>query len=295
MKPGKVLIIGSNGQLGSDLMRVFADQDVTGVTHAEFDITDPKQVESIVSAKPSVVVNTAAYHRTEGCEENPETAFRVNTLGPLDLARACETAGSLLIHISTDYVFDGAQKSPYVEADRVNPLNVYGISKVAGELAVSAYCSRHYIVRTSGLYGSVPCRAKGENFVAKMLRIATEKDAVTVVTDEVLTPTWTYALAQQIECLCSSNAVPFGLIHATAEGECSWYEFAQEIFSAAEVKVRLLPASVKSFPAKVARPHYSVLENKVLKEAGASVLPHWRESLREYLKSHRSASRPQVA
>jgi dTDP-4-dehydrorhamnose reductase len=286
LKPAKILIIGSNGQLGSDLMRAFAGQEVVGVTHAELDITDPQQVQMIVTAmQPWAVINTAAYHRTDQCEQESARAFLVNAQGPLYVAQACDRAGSRLVHISTDYVFGGHKQSPYVEDDPVAPLNVYGISKVAGELAVQTYCSKHYIIRTSGLYGLVPCRAKGENFVVKMLRSAQQKGEVAVVTDEILTPTWTGTLAKQIARLVLSDVVPFGIVHATDEGQCSWYEFAAAIFRIAAVRVWLRPASVHDFPVTVPRPRYSVLENGVLKRAQVNMLPHWREALQKYLQA----------
>lgn len=284
MKRATILIVGCNGQLGSDLMKVFEGHDLRGVTHAELEITNADQVHDVIAGlKPSVVINTAAYHRTDECERNSERAFQINAGGPLNLARACERAGSTLVHISTDYVFDGRKGAPYVEGDAVHPLNVYGLSKVAGELAVQAYCPSHYIVRTSGLYGLVPCRAKGENFVEKMLRIAREKPELSVVTDEVLTPTWTYALATQIARFLESESVPFGIVHATDEGQCSWYEFAEEIFAIARVKVALRPASVSQVPVSIRRPHYSVLDNQVLTRAQANIFTHWRESLRTFL------------
>lgn len=285
MTRARVLIIGSDGQLGSDLVSAFDRHEVVGATHADLEVTDGDQVHAFLAAtRPSVVVNTAAYHRTDDCERNPATAFEVNARGPLNLARACEAVGCLLVHISTDYVFRGDKRAPYLEDDPAVPVNVYGVSKVAGELAVRAACSRHYIVRTSGLYGHAACRAKGENFVTKMLRLARSKGEVSVVTDEVLTPTWTRGLARQIASLSAGDAVPFGLVHATDEGQCSWFEFTEEIFRLVPMDVSLTPVTVTTFPSSVPRPQYSVLENAVLKKAAANLLPDWRESLRGYLK-----------
>lgn len=293
---GPVLIIGANGQLGSDLCRVFADRKPVALTHADLDVRDAERIAELVdSTRPSAVVNTAAYHVTAQCEEQPELSFAVNAVGPLHLARACEKLGSLLIHVSTDYVFDGEKRAPYLENDPASPVNVYGLSKAAGERAVTNACERHYVVRACGLYGIVACRAKGENFPTKMLRLAEEKGEVTVVTDEIVTPTWTHELALQIRQLCETDDVPYGTVHASAEGSCSWYEFAEAIFRLADAKVDLRVASVADFPVGVRRPHYSVLENRVLKRAGANRMRHWRESLADYLDWHLRGVEPRPA
>lgn len=281
---GTVAVIGAEGQLGSDLVQAFAGRDVAALGHADVEIADAEQVRKMVAElRPIAVVNTAAQHHTARCEENPRLAFAVNAEGALNLARACEEAGSLLVHVSTDYVFDGAKRAPYVESDAVAPVNVYGISKAAGEFAVTSYCTRHYVVRASGLYGVATCRAKGENFVTKMLRLAREKGKVTVVDDEIVTPTWTGALARQIRLLVDGASVPYGVVHASDEGSCSWHQFAAEIFRQTGVPVELARASVADFPSPVKRPFYSVLENRVLTDAGANEMLDWRESLHHYL------------
>ncbi len=280
----KTVIIGSNGQLGSDLQQVFNGESLTGLLHNDIEISDEKSVNDIIlSLKPDFLINTAAFHRTELCEREPQQSYAVNTIAPLYLARACETIGATFIHISTDYVFDGAKKKPYVETDKVSPLNVYGNSKAAGEWNVINNCEKHYVIRTSGLYGAVPCRAKGDNFVTKMLKLARERGKISVVTDEILTPTWTYSLAKQIYEICKSDHVPYGIIHATDEGECSWYEFAKEIFELSGVRVELNEAKVTDFPMTVKRPTYSVLENQILKEVSLNKMIHWTVSLKKYL------------
>jgi dTDP-4-dehydrorhamnose reductase len=280
---GPVLVIGANGQLGADLMRVFGAGAV-GATHADLDVCDGDRVaERLRALRPAAVVNTAAYHHTGQCEQDPRRSFDVNALGPLHLARGCEEVGALFVHVSSDYVFDGSKRAPYVETDPVSPLNVYGLSKVAGEQAVLAYCRRHYVVRSCGLYGIDVCRAKGENFVSKMLRLAREQGQVTVVDDEIVTPTWTFALARQIRRLCTSDGVPHGIVHATSQGHCSWYEFAAEIFRQAGVDAKLGSARVADFPSPIRRPHYSVLENRVLAAAGADELPDWQSALSQHL------------
>jgi dTDP-4-dehydrorhamnose reductase len=281
---GRVAVIGADGQLGCDVALTFADRDVAALGHADVEIADAEQVRKVLrELRPVAVVNTAAQPHPGRCEEVPRLAFAVNADGALHLARACEELGALLVHVSTDYVFDGAKRAPYVETDPVAPVNVYGISKAAGEFAVRSYCTRHYVVRASGLYGRATCRAKGENFVAKMLRLARENGKVTVVDDEIVTPTETGGLARQIRRLVDGGDVPFGVVHASDEGACSWHEFAAEIFRQAGVAVELARASGADFPAPVKRPFYSVLENRVLADAGANEMSDWRESLARHL------------
>jgi dTDP-4-dehydrorhamnose reductase len=195
--------------------------------------------------------------------------------------------GAVLIHVSTDYVFDGSKRSPYEETDCPLPLNVYGNTKLAGEHFVRCVLDKHFVVRTSGLYGKAPCRAKGgRNFVDLMLKLARERGEVRVVDSEWVTPTSTRELARQIVVLSRSDA--YGLYHATAEGACSWHEFAREIFAITNTPVRLKVAGANEFPAKVPRPTYSVLENRALKLQGLNALGTWQDGLREYLGASQS-------
>jgi dTDP-4-dehydrorhamnose reductase len=186
------------------------------------------------------------------------------------------------VHVSTDYVFDGAKRAPYVEGDRPNPLNVYGVSKLAGEYAVLNAGGEHQVVRSSGLYGVRPCRAKGGNFIDTMFRLAAERDEVRVVNDEVLTPTFTADLAGQIRTLALEG--PPGLYHATNQGSCSWFEFAQAIFELGRLRTPLRPTSVAEFGAPVRRPFYSVLDNAALRAAGLDRMRPWREALADYMR-----------
>jgi dTDP-4-dehydrorhamnose reductase len=285
----KVAIIGANGQLGMDLMAVYADSQPVGLTHEDIEISNLDSVSGVLgSISPSLVINTAAYHKVDDCEKNPARSFEVNALGAANLAKISESQGFDLVHVSTDYVFDGLKGKPYVESDMPNPLNMYAVTKVAGEHLVAANASRHYIVRSSGLYGHNRCRAKGRNFIDTMLAFAKEKPEIRVVEDEILTPTYTYHLAIQIRELASTHA--YGLYHATNQGQCSWYEFAQAIFEFAGLKPNLLPTTVKNFASPIKRPSYSVLENAGLKKLGVDHLPPWRESLKHYFDH-----RPSVA
>ncbi len=284
----KTAIIGGNGQLGMDLVQAFADSNPVSLTHSDIEIDNIDSVSKTLSAlKPDLVINTAAYHKVDDCEKYPDRSYQVNGLGALNLARACESLNARLLHISTDYVFDGKKQKPYVESDLPNPLNVYAVTKIAGENYVQAYCSKHYVVRSSGLYGHNPCRAKGRNFIDTMLKLSKEKPELNVVDDEILTPTYTYHLAVQIRELVSRDA--YGLYHITNNGSCSWYQFAKEIFKHAGVTIPVHPVSAKEFPTAVKRPSYSVLENKALQSLGIDHMPQWQESLAHYF-AHKSVN-----
>jgi len=281
----KIAVIGANGQLGSDLVVAFSGNGdfVCGLTHSDIEITDLDSVSRVLEGiQPQLIVNTAAMHHVENCESEPEKAFAVNALGPRNLAIVARKLDAALMHVSTDYVFDGGKGSPYEERDIPLPLSVYGITKLAGEHFVRAMTPRHFVIRTSALYGKSPCRAKGGlNFIELMLKLAKERGEVRVVDSEVVTPTSTAELAQQMLVLSRSDC--YGLYHATAEGSCSWYEFAREIFAMTDTPVRLKVAAPGEFPAKVARPKYSVLENRALKNLGVNQFRPWPEALHDYL------------
>jgi dTDP-4-dehydrorhamnose reductase len=281
----KIAVIGANGQLGSDLVAAFSENgdEVCGLTHADFEISELASVSHALDGiRPQVIVNTAAMHHVENCEREPEKAFGVNALGPRNLATVARELEAVLMHVSTDYVFDGSKGSPYVEEDNPLPLNAYGITKLAGEHFVRATTTKHFVIRTSGLYGKSPCRAKGGlNFIELMLKMAKERGEVKVVDSEVVSPTSTAELAQQMVLLSRSDC--YGLYHATAEGSCSWFEFAREIFAVTDTPVRLKVAGPDEFPAKVPRPKYSVLENRALKSRGLNNFKPWQDGLHKYL------------
>jgi len=290
----RVAVIGANGQLGADVVRAFEvnGDDVCSLTHADIEVSNIDSVwQALRAASPEVLVNTSAMHHVERCEQDPNAAFAVNALGPRNLAQVARDLGALVIHVSTDYVFDGKRGEPYVEDDAPLPLNVYGNTKLAGEHFVRSLNPRHFVLRTSALYGKDPCRGKGGlNFVDLMLKLAHERGKVRVVDSEVVTPTPTAELAKQIVLLSRSDA--HGLYHATAEGGCSWYEFAKEIFESTNTEVQLDVAGPNEFPAKVPRPSYSVLENRGLKTQGLNLFKTWREGVHDYLGVHRATSVP---
>ena len=289
-----VAVIGANGQLGSDVVTAFADNHdtVCSLTHDEIEVSRLDSVQACLrNSNPAIVVNTAAMHHVDNCEREPTTAYAVNAIGARNLALVTRDLGATLIHVSTDYVFDGQKSAPYVEDDAPLPLNVYGNSKLAGECYVRTLNPKHFVVRTSALYGRHQCRAKGgRNFVDLMLERARTRGQVRVVNDEFVSPTPTADLARQIVCLSRCDA--YGLYHASTESSCSWYEFAREIFSLTGLKVKLEPAAPGEFPAKAPRPHYSVLENRKLKTMGLNLFTSWEEGLQQYLMDRTSILLP---
>lgn len=281
----KVVVIGGNGQLGSDVVRAFADNgdDARALSHEHIEISNWDSVANCVQELcPDFIVNTSAMHHVETCEREVQRSFEVNALGARNLALVARQVQATVIHVSTDYVFDGSKHAPYVEEDAPLPLNVYGCSKLAGEHFIRTIAPKHFVLRTSAIYGKQPCRAKaGLNFVELMLKLARERGEVRVVDSEFVTPTPTVQLAQQIVVL--SRCEYYGLYHATAEGSCSWFEFAREIFAITGTPVTLTPAKVGDFPIKVPRPTYSVLENHALKSRGLNIFEPWQSGLRDYL------------
>jgi dTDP-4-dehydrorhamnose reductase len=283
----KVAVIGANGQLGIDVVAAFASNgdEVVSLTHLDIELSNIDSIwVRLQELQPQLIVNTAAMHHVENCEREPEKAFAVNGLGTWNLARVVRDIGATLMHVSTDYVFDGAKGIPYEESDAPNPLNVYGNTKLSGEYFVRSTVDRHFVLRTSAIYGHSPCRAKGGlNFIDLMMRLAKERGEVRVVDSEFVTPTSTAELGRQMVAL--SRAEYYGVYHATAEGSCSWHEFAREIFSISGIKVNLKSAGPNEFPAKVPRPKYSVLENRGLKAHKLNIFTPWQQGVRCYLSS----------
>jgi dTDP-4-dehydrorhamnose reductase len=283
----RITVIGANGQLGTDVSEAYrkAGEETTDLTHAEIDISSLESTRRALSGiRPEIIVNTAAMHHVENCEMDPLRAYNVNAIGSRNLAIVARELDAKVVHVSTDYVFNGAKREPYVEEDLPAPLNVYGNTKLAGEVFLQGVGEKYFILRTSALYGRHPCRAKGgRNFVDLMLKLAAERDELRVVNDEVVSPTSTAELAKQIVVLSRTNH--YGLYHATAEGSCSWYEFAKTIFNVENVKTNLSVASPNEFPSKVPRPKYSVLENHALKALGLNSFHSWQEGLQFYLRA----------
>jgi dTDP-4-dehydrorhamnose reductase len=284
----QILIIGANGQLGGDITRIlgegFHQHTAIPLSHSDIEVTDPGSIQSALDYyRPDVVINTAAYHKVDEVETNPGKAFAVNAIAPLNLSKACNNIGSTLVFISTDYVFggDSSRNTPYTEQDSPAPLNVYGVSKLAGESFVRAYCKKHLVVRTSGLYGVRGASGKGGNFVELMLRLAQGGKDIKVVDDQRLTPTYTVDLAIKLVNLIESRQ--YGLFHITSEGSCSWFEFASKIFELSQLYPNLNPTSSADFKTTANRPGFSVLAKHGLAAAGHPPMRSWKEALAAYL------------
>jgi dTDP-4-dehydrorhamnose reductase (EC 1.1.1.133) len=270
----RVAVIGANGQLGTDLVKVF---DAVPLTHEDIDVTDPDSLNVLKEIGPDVVVNTAAYVRVDDAEVEAEEAFRVNAVGALNVARACDEIDAINVYISTDYVFDGAKGEPYVEQDIPNPINVYGLSKYAGEVFTRNYSSRHYIIRVASLYGN----AGGGNFVDFMIQRAGEEGAVRVVDDVFMSPTYTKDVSYMLRRFFGVGP-EFGVYHFVNEGCCSWYDFAREIFDILGEDVRTTPIKSDELRRRARRPVFSALKNKKLEGLGLR-MRGWEEALRGYL------------
>lgn len=284
----KVVIIGANGQLGTDIVKVFSQEKklkLYPLLHKDIEITDVLQVKKKLGLiKPDIVVNTAAYHKVDEVEDNPQKAFEVNSIAQKNLAELCEIKKWTLVFFSTDYVFglDKARKKPYIEMDTPAPINVYGVSKLAGENFTRHLCKKHFVIRVSGLFGATGSSEKGGNFIETMARIGKEKGTVSVVNDQFLTPTYTKNIAENLlELIKTRN---YGLFHMTSEGYCSWWEFAYRIFKELNMKVECKKVESNFFKTRAARPSYSVLRNYNLNKLGLNKMNHWEKSLKLYLK-----------
>ncbi|SNB44663.1 dTDP-4-dehydrorhamnose reductase [Geobacter sp. DSM 9736] len=274
-----ILVVGANGMLGRDLMRVFQGE-ARGLDIDEIDITSPESVRRVIlTVKPRVIINAAAYTDVDGCESERDRAVEVNGEGVAYLSMAAGEAGAKLVQVSTDYVFDGGKGTPYIEEDIPRPISVYGESKLAGELNAQL-APEWLVVRTQWLYG-----VHGKNFVETMLRIASEKKEVSVVDDQIGSPTWTKDLARAIGALVAKGC--HGIYHATNSGTCSWNEFARAIFEEAGVPMTVNSMSTKELNRPAPRPLFSVLDNgKLIRDTGFEPQP-WRDALRCYLQERK--------
>lgn len=277
----KVIILGASGMLGHDLAEVFKEYNPTLFGVEDLDITDQQDVmDKLTDLQPEIIINAAAYTDVDGAQNNQEAAFAVNALAVGYLAQACKNIGAILIHFSTDSVFDGKNENGYKETDSINPINVYGKSKAEGEQLMQEKCDDYYLIRTSWLYGHAPQAGKprGLNFVATMLKLAQEKDELNVVNDQFGKPTFTKDLAKETRRILE-NQEPFGIYHIVNDGVCTWYDFAKEIFEIKGVDIKVNPISSAEYPMLTPRPKYSVLINTKLEP-----LRSWQEALKEYLK-----------
>jgi len=283
----KVLVTGANGQLGTDLCKVLQHFELIPLTHKEIEIADINSVKyAFCKHKPDIIINTAAYVRVDDCETEQDKAFLINALGARNVAVVAQELGAKLIHISTDYVFGGEAKPhniPYTEFDTPIPLNTYGKSKLAGENFVRHFCPKHFIIRTSVLFGIAGASGKGGNFVETVLKLAKEQDELKVVNDQFRSPTYTKDLARKIAQLIQTEY--YGIFHITDRGYCSWYEFATEILSLVGSKTPILPVASDEYPQKARRPRFSVLDNYHLRLLGMDDMRTWQEALKDYMIS----------
>ena len=279
---GPVLITGAAGQLGSDLRAALGEtRPVTALAHRDLDITDEGAVAAAMDAVgPAVVVNCAAFHNVDLCEREAASAFAVNATAVAGLARRCAEHDATLVHLSTNYVFDGRRPEPYSEGDLPRPRSTYAISKLAGEYAALAYAGRALVVRSAGLYGLQGNASKGGNFVERVLSRTREQGSLRMVADQRLTPTFTADLAPAL--LDALGAGATGLMHLTNEGACSWLEFTEAILANAGVDAEIEPVVTAPAPGVADRPLNGVLECRAARAAGLAPLRPWREALDDY-------------
>ena len=275
----KILVVGSKGQLGKEIAQQFEGKhELILKDIPEIDITDYASVEALISGtKPAVVINAAAYTNVEKAEDDQDTAYRVNALGAQNLALVCRKFHTKFVHISTDYVFDGATDVAYDEFDAPNPLCVYGKSKLWGEKLVEQVGGEYYILRTAWLYG------EGPNFVRTMLKLSEQRDQLKVVADQYGTPTYTKDLVWILERLIQTEF--YGLYHASNQGSCTWWDFAQKIFELTGKSMKVEPVSTAEYPQKAKRPQHAVMDNKMLKLRGLDVMRTWEVALQDYLET----------
>ena len=275
----RIIITGANGQLGLELSKQLSrnkEYEVICTDIAELNIVDINSVNKVISKyKPDVVINCAAHTAVDLCETDIENAYKINAIGPRNLAIACEKVNAKFVQVSTDYVFDGNIDRPYREDDNTCPNSIYGSSKLMGEKFTKEFCSRHFIVRTAWLYG------EGNNFVRTMLKLSETNKEINVVNDQFGSPTSTVDLAKAIIELIHTEH--YGTYHGTCEGKCSWYDFAQKIFEIRNIDIKVNPVTSEEYKRTAPRPTYSVLDNFMLKLVGLNSFRNWEDALIEYL------------
>ena len=282
-----IVVTGAAGQLGQSLQHVahkFTDIEWVFCDSATLDITDASSIQELfLQKKPNYCINAAAYTAVDKAESEPEKAYLINATGPENLAKICAEFGTTLIHISTDFVFDGTQTTPYVETDSTAPLGVYGASKLAGELAIQQHGNAYYIIRTSWVYSPF-----GNNFMKTMLRLAAERDSLSIVNDQIGTPTNALDLAAVIiELIQKDSAMevhPFGIYHYSNEGQCSWYDFAKAIFEKNSITITVLPITTDQFPTPARRPAYSILSKSKIKKVFNIQITDWQTALNKFIE-----------
>ena len=276
----KAAIIGADGQLGSDLVEVFGGEAIP-LTRRDLDVTDPESLKILNELKPEVIINTASYVRVDDAEVEVGKAFQVNAIGALNVAKVCDELNAINVYISTDYVFDGAKGVPYRESDVPNPIDVYGLSKYAGEVFTRNYSGMYYIIRVASLYGKAGARGKGGNFVDFMIQRAESTEEIMVVDDTSMSPTSTKDVSRMLKRLLEIKP-EFGIYHVVNEGYCSWYDFTKEIFNIMGWDVEVTPIRSSESGRLARRPIFSALKNEKLEDIGLK-MRDWGVALRDYL------------
>lgn len=277
----RILVTGVKGQLGYDVMNELAKREHTGigVDVEEMDITDAAKVEQVIKeSEVEAVIHCAAYTAVDAAEDNVEICHKINAEGTENIAKVCKELDLKMIYISTDYVFNGEGTRPWEPDDEREPLNVYGQAKYEGELAVEKYLEKYYIVRIAWVFG-----VNGKNFIKTMLNLSETHDELSVVNDQIGSPTYTYDLAKLLVDMVETDK--YGRYHATNEGLCTWYEFATEIFRQAGKEITVHPVTSEQFPSKAKRPHNSRMSKDKLEANGFDRLPTWQDALNRYLKT----------
>ena len=276
----RILVTGVKGQLGYDVMNELKKRghEGVGVDIEEMDITDPGEVDKVISESDvEAVIHCAAYTAVDAAEDNEEIARKVNRDGTANIAEVCRKLDLKMMYISTDYVFDGEGDRPWEPDEERHPLNMYGLTKYEGELAVEEKLDKFFIVRISWVFG-----VNGKNFIKTMLRLGRERDSLTVVNDQIGSPTYTYDLARLLVDMIETDK--YGRYHATNEGICSWYEFACEIFKVAGIEVSVSPVTSDEYPTRARRPRNSRMSKNKLTDNGFALLPAWQDALARYIK-----------
>jgi dTDP-4-dehydrorhamnose reductase len=283
-----VLVTGAGGQLGQSLQFIvpsYPDIQFVFCDSRQLDITNLNNIKQFFKQfKPDYCINAAAYTAVDKAESEPEKAYLINVIGPKNLATVCKEFDTILLHISTDFVFDGTKNTPYTEDDIPNPTGVYGQTKLEGEQAIQEIWHKHFIIRTSWVYSQF-----GNNFMKTMLRLASERDKLSVVNDQIGTPTNAVDLAEVLLKICTSifhlpSSNLFGIYNFSNEGQCSWYFFAKKIFEFNNIKINLEPIPTTSFPTPAKRPAYSVLDKSKIKNTYGAEVKYWETSLKEIEK-----------
>lgn len=280
-----VLVTGGNGQLAScikDVEKHHNDLNVIYTDYLELDICDLNQVQAFFKSNEDInyCINCAAYTAVDKAETETETAYQINALGAKNLALACREHGVCLIHISTDFVFDGKKREPYLETDVAEPISVYGVSKLQGEIEIKQFLREHFIIRTSWLYSEY-----GNNFMKTMLRLAETRGEISVVSDQTGTPTYAGDLAEVIVHIMQLKSKKYGTYHYSSTGETNWYDFSKTIFKEKGIKINVNPINTEAYPTPAERPMFSVLSNSKIKETFNIIIPFWKDSLAKCIRS----------